>query len=235
MPSRWVIIISSVLKMALMPSIGSSVPPVPAPASDANIHVAPADSGFAYILFAVMLELWRAYRFMSVSPFQWCCYSPAASVVADTIVTIFRRLNSCQTDLCRDVLPDLRRAVLYNLCRPPLFHLRRAVSSDLRCPHLSDIHCDVSSDLCCPPLSDLRRSVSSDLRHPPSPGLCRAVFSNISRPPSTNLCRVVSSDLSRSPLSNLCQDAPLPGGLINQSNPSSQDIREETFTVECNS
>ena len=70
MPSCWVIVILGVVKLALTSSSGYAVPPAPAPAAAA---ANPAASGFAAIMFAVLLEFWRACCFASVSPSQRCC------------------------------------------------------------------------------------------------------------------------------------------------------------------
>ena len=60
MPSLWVIVIYSMLMMAIKLSCGSAVPPVPDPDADATSPATPEAAWCAAILFAEILEFWRA-------------------------------------------------------------------------------------------------------------------------------------------------------------------------------
>ena len=167
--------------MDLTSSSGSAVPHVSAPAAAASSPDYPAADGFAAILFCWDARILTCLLFWERTTLSVVLRFPAASVVAATAVTIFVHLNSCRTNICRVVSPDIHCAVSPNLCR--------AVSPDIRLPPLLN--------LCCPLSSDLRRAVLFKLCHPTSPDICHTVSSNLFCPHFPDLCRGVLYDIHR--------------------------------------
>ena len=211
MPSGWVIVIPSMVKMALMLSIRSVGPPVPVPDAAAASPASPAAAGFAVILFAIVLEFWRACRFVTVSTSQWCCGS------------LQRAVFLLQLSLYPDI-SILVKPIFVVLFFPNSVVLFRPISVVLISP--------ISVVLICPISAVLLRLIFAMLLRPIYIMILCPIYDVLLRPISiVLLCPIYFVLFS----SNIICTAHSPVGLLNQSNNSSRATREENLMVEFNS
>ena len=145
MPSLWVIFIPKVVKMALTFSSGSAGPPAPAPVDAADSLSAPEAAGFAAILFAALLKLWHACRFVSVSPLQGCCH-----FLQRSLLLIPSSLYHNVSTLFDPISVVFLRPISVVLFRPISVVMSCSISVVLLCPISVVLLCPISVVLFCP-------------------------------------------------------------------------------------